>query len=136
MNPIVRNILAVIIGIAVGMVVNMALVMSASSIIPLPEGIDVMDPESIAKFMPQFETKHFIMPFLAHALGTFFGAYAAALVSKSRHMTFAMVIGLFFLIGGVANIMMIPSTPTWFIGVDLALAYLPFAWFAAKLRGR
>ena len=37
----VRNILAVIIGIIVGSVVNMGLVVVGSSLIPAPEGIDV-----------------------------------------------------------------------------------------------
>ncbi|WP_317129919.1 hypothetical protein [Psychroflexus aestuariivivens] len=82
--------------------------------------------------MPLFETKHFLFPFLAHALGTFVGAFIAALVAGSRKKLIAMIIGVFFMVGGIANIYMLPS-PMWFSVIDLVLAYLPMAYFGAKL---
>jgi hypothetical protein len=79
-----------------------------------------------------FQPKHFLFPFLAHALGTFVGALLAVIIAANRKLLFAMVIGVFFLAGGIANILMLPS-PTWFTIVDLVGAYLPMAFFAAKL---
>ena len=132
MNPIIRNILAVIGGIIVGSVVNMGLITISGSIIPPPEGADVSTMEGLKATMHLFEPRHFLFPFLAHALGTFVGAMIAGLIATNRKMTFAMVIGGFFLIGGTANVFLLPS-PTWFIVVDLALAYLPMAWLGGKL---
>jgi hypothetical protein len=47
-------------------------------------------------------------------------------------MTFALVIGAFFLIGGAMMVFMLPS-PLWFSVVDLALAYFPMAWLGGKI---
>ena len=134
MNPIVKNILAIIAGIIVGSAVNMGLIIISGSIIPPPEGVDPADMESLKSSMHLFEAKHFIMPFLAHALGTLVGAWAAARIATNRQFTFAMIIGLFFLLGGIVNSIQIPA-PSWFIGVDLIFAYLPMAWLGYKLSG-
>jgi len=69
---------------------------------------------------------------LAHALGTFAGALIAAIIAASHKMKLAMVIGGFFLAGGIASVFMLPS-PTWFAVCDLAGAYKPMAYFAGRL---
>jgi len=74
------------------------------------------------------------MPFLAHALGTLVGAFLAALIAATHKMKFALLIGIFFLIGGTVNVFLLPS-PTWFTIVDLAGAYIPMAWIAGKISG-
>jgi len=132
MHPVVRNILAVITGIIVGSAVNMGLIMISGSIIPPPEGVDPGNMESLKASMHLFEAKHFIFPFLAHALGTLAGAFLAALIAASHKMKFALVIGVFFLIGGIANVFMLPS-PLWFTILDLAVAYIPMAWLGSMM---
>ncbi len=132
MNPIGKNILAVIAGLVLGSAVNMGIIMISGSIIPPPEGVDPTDMESIKANMHLYEMKHFLMPFLAHALGTFVGALIAGLIAATRKMTFALAIGGFFLIGGITNILMLPS-PTWFTFLDIGVAYLPMAWIAGKM---
>ena len=72
------------------------------------------------------------MPFLAHALGTLIGAMIAALIAATRKFTMAMIIGVFFLIGGISAAFMIPA-PTWFVLLDLGMAYIPMAWLGHKL---
>jgi hypothetical protein len=132
MNPIVKNILAIIAGLVAGSAVNMGIIMISGSIIPPPEGVDNTTMEGLKAGMHLFQPKHFLFPFLAHALGTFVGALQAAIIAANRKMLFALVIGIFFLAGGIANILMLPS-PLWFTIVDLAGAYLPMAYFATKL---
>jgi hydrogenase-4 membrane subunit HyfE len=78
------------------------------------------------------QPKHFVFPFLAHALGTLVGALTAHLIAASRRSVFAYVIGGLNLAGGIAASFMIPA-PTWFIALDLLVAYLPMAWLASKL---
>jgi hypothetical protein len=132
MNPIIRNILAVIAGGVVGSVVNMGIIMISGSVIPPPEGADVTTMEGLQASLHLFEPRHFLMPFLAHALGTFAGAFLAALIAANHKMLFALVIGLFFLAGGIGNVFML-SSPVWFTVVDLVGAYFPMAWIAGKL---
>lgn len=132
MNKTLRNILAIVAGVVVGSVVNMGIIMVSSSIIPPPEGVDNTTVEGLKAGIHLFQPKHFLFPFLAHALGTFVGALLTALIASTRKMLFAMIIGVFFLAGGIANILMLPS-PMWFTLVDLLGAYLPMAYFATKL---
>jgi len=132
MKPIVRNILAVIVGLVAGSAVNMGIIMISGSIIPPPEGADNATMEGLKASMHLFQPKHFLFPFLAHALGTFVGALLAAIIAANRKMLFALIVGLFFLAGGIVNILMLPS-PLWFSIVDLIGAYLPEAFIAGKL---
>ncbi len=126
----VRGILAFSLGVVVGSAVNMGLVVVGPNIVPPPEGVDMADLESIRSAIDRFEAKHFVFPFLAHALGTFAGALAAYLIAAAGRGLFAIAIGLFFLAGGIAASTMIPA-PAWFIALDLAVAYLPMALLAA-----
>lgn len=129
MNPIVKNILAVISGVVAGSLVNMGLIMISGSIIPPPEGADITTMEGLQEAMHLFEPKHFLFPFLAHALGTFAGAFVAVKIAVNHKLKFALAIGCLFLAGGIINIVMLPS-PLWFTIVDLAGAYIPMAYLA------
>ncbi|PKV62838.1 hypothetical protein [Pontibacter ramchanderi] len=127
MHPILRNTLAVLAGIIVGSIVNMALISVSGSVIPPPSGADVTTTEGLQASMHLFEPKHFIFPFLAHALGTLTGAFLAATLAAAHKFKFAMAIGVFFLAGGIASVFMLPS-PAWFTILDLTFAYLPMAF--------
>ena len=132
MPNIVRNVIAVIVGLVIGGIVNMALVTISPSLIPPPAGVDVTNVESLSKAIHLFEPRHFVMPFLAHALGTLVGALVAYLIAASRKVQLAYVVGVFFLVGGIAASFMIPA-PTWFIALDLLVAHLPMAWLGIQI---
>ena len=132
MNPIIKNILAVIVGFVVGSAVNMGIITLGSLLIAPPEGVNVTDMESLKSSMHLFGPQHFITPFLAHALGTLAGAFLAAKIATNHHMKFAMTIGVFFLIGVTMSVFMLPA-PVWFEILDLSLAYIPMGWLGGKL---
>jgi hypothetical protein len=132
MNPVIRNILAVIAGLIVGAVLNGILIQVSGSIIAPPAGADVTTMEGLKKALPLFEPKHFVFPFLAHALGTLAGAYLAARLAANNRMLVAIIVSLFFLCGGIANVLMLPS-PVWFTVLDLVGAYIPMGWLAGRL---
>jgi hypothetical protein len=132
MNPILKNIIAVIAGIIFGSLVNMGIINISGSVIPPPEGSDISTMEGLRESMNLFEPKHFIMPFLAHALGTFVAAFLATKIAVSHQMKFALGIGIFFLAGGITNVILLPS-PLWYSILDLTVAYLPMAYLAYKL---
>ena len=133
MNPILRNVLAIVAGIILGSIVNMAIIMLSSSVIPPPEGVNPSDMESLKASMHLFEPKHFLMPFLAHAFGTLVGAFVSGLIAINHRLKISLAIGLFFMLGGITNILLLPS-PLWFTITDLALAYIPMAWLGYKLQ--
>ena len=132
MNPINKNTLAALSGLLIGSVINMGIITISGSIIPPPAGADVTTTEGLKASMHLFEPRHFIFPFLAHALGTFGGAFLAALIAANHKLKFAMGIGVFFLAGGIASVFMLPS-PLWFTILDLAGAYIPMGYIAGRL---
>lgn len=137
MTPFTRNLLAVVVGIVVGSAVNMGLIIFGGILVPSPIEATGDDMDSLAASMHLFEPRHFLFPFLAHALGTLTGAALAAWIAASRRMLWALLIGAFFLAGGITMARLLPA-PTWFIAIDLLLAYLPMAWLGGWLvtRGR
>jgi len=132
MNPILKNILAVISGFLVGSLVNGGIIMISASVIPPPDGADVTTMEGLKASMHLFQPKHFLMPFLAHSFGTFSGAFVASKIAASHQMKFALGIGILFLAGGITNVFLLPS-PLWFSVLDISLAYMPMAILAGKL---
>jgi len=135
MNTVLRNVLAVIAGLIVGAIVNMALVMVGGALIPAPAGVDVTNVEIIRASIHLFEAKHFVFPFLAHAIGTLIGALVASLIGGSNRMLLAMIVGVFGVLGGIAAAFMVPA-PVWFMALDLVVAYIPMAWLGWKLSGK
>lgn len=112
----------------------MGFVTMGPSIIPPPEGMDPSNLESLKSLAHLMEPKHFIFPFIAHAGGTLVGAFVAAKVAATRKLTFALVIGVIFLLGGIAMTTMIPS-PMWYNVVDVLFAYIPMAYLGAAIAG-
>ena len=132
---LLRNTLAVVIGLAVGGGVNMAIIVLGPSVIPPPAGVDVSSTESFRASIHLFEVKHFVSPFLAHAIGTLVGSLAAFLIAASHRSMISFSIGGVFLAGGIAASFMIPA-PLWFIALDLIAAYIPMAWLGQHLGRR
>ena len=129
-----RNILGVVAGLLVGWLVNIALVNIGPTIIPPPAGADLTSMEALASTIHLFEPKHFVFPFLAHALGTLVGVLVATLIAVSHKMKIALGLGVVFLLGGIAAAYLIPA-PVWFEALDLIVAYIPMALLGAKLGG-
>lgn len=113
----------------------MGLIMVSAKVIPPPAGADVTTMEGLRASLHLFEAKHFVFPFLAHALGTVVGAFVASLSAPSKSIVPAYVVGGLFLLGGIANALMLPA-PLWFNAADLLLAYLPAAWLGNEMAAR
>ena len=126
-----RNIAAVVIGLVIGSVVNMYLIKLNGSLVPLPEGIDPNDMDSLQANMNKFTLLNYLVVFLAHSLGTLSGALVAGVIGASVKPILMYIISFFFLLGGISMVVMLP-TPLWFAFADLAFAYIPVAWLAAK----
>ncbi len=109
--------------------------MISGTLVPPPAGADMTTVEGMTAAMPLLKPIHFLMPFLAHAFGAFFGALVAALIAVSHKMKFALGLGAFTMIGGIALASLIPA-PTWFIALDLILAYIPTAYLAGMIATR
>ena len=128
MKTIFKNILAILGGVVIGMVVNMGLIITGNQLIPFEDEMNPMNAMN-------WELKYFIFPFLAHAIGTLVGAFIVARYSASYHMILSISVGVFFLLGGISMVFIMPA-PLWFILVDIFLAYIPMGWYGWKLTGQ
>jgi hypothetical protein len=123
-----RNMGAVLIGIVVGMAVNMALIQLNSTVFfPMPEGLDTTDTEAFNRYINTLPFYGFIPVIAAHLGQSWVGAWVAARLAKSHPLRLAMVIGVFSLAGGIMAMTMIDG-PFWMV-VELPF-YLVVAWVA------
>lgn len=134
MNPIIKSILVMVLAIVTGSIVNMAFIYLGPMVIPNPAGTDLTTEVGLTAAMPLMQPKHFIFPFLAHALGTLSGSYIAVRFSDNRKLIKALIIGVVFLIGGIQMVMILPS-PLWFNLIDLTVAYVPFSLLGYLMAG-
>lgn len=132
---IVRNILAVILGFVLGGIANMAVLAAGHAIMPPPVGFDQTSMDGVASTIHLLRPVDFIVPFLAHAVGPLVGVLAAMFIAASFRKVIAIILGCFFLAGGIAANIMIPA-PVWYRAVDLLFAYVPMAFLGWKLSGK
>jgi len=130
----VRNIIAVIVGIIAGSVVNGLLISVSGMIIPPPSGADMTTVEGINAAMSSLGPANFIFPFVAHAAGALVGALVASLIAVSNRLAISIGIGVLFLLGGAYMAYAI-AAPLWFEILDLVVAYIPMAWLGWKIAG-
>ena len=128
---ILKNIFAVILGWIIGSLLNMGLVELGNLVFPI-KGVNRNSMEELAIVIPTLSATYFIFPFLAHALGTFLGAFIAWNIASSHKMRIAMTIGGLFLLAGIAVNYLLPG-PKWFTILDLTLSYFPMAYFGGFL---
>lgn len=131
-NKVFRYILALLFGVIVGSIVNMGIIMLGITVVEMPNGFDMKNPETLNSLFQYFNWQQFSIPLLAHAGGTFVGAYLAAKIALEKKLIFALLIGLLFLVGGIMEVNSRP-TPTWYYFVDLGLCYIPMAYLGYLL---
>jgi hypothetical protein len=124
-----RRVLATIAGIVAGGIVIMLVEMLSHRIYPPPPGIDVNNPEALKALMASAPPGALAAVVIAWALGSFAGGWTAAAIGK--HLIPALIVGAVLMIGGVANMMMIPH-PIWMWVAGL-IVFLPGAFLGGKL---
>ncbi|MEY2786291.1 MAG: hypothetical protein RL277_2503 [Planctomycetota bacterium] len=127
----------ILVGALAGATLNMGVLLLGSKLMPNPPGVDVNDPASINAHIHEYSVLQLLVPFLAHALGTFAGAFLAARFNRGTGLGLlaALVVGALFLFGGISMVMVIPNAPLWFDALDLVLAYVPMALLGYALAG-
>jgi len=131
MNPVLRNVLAVIAGLLIGGFVNGLTLNICMGLFPPPEGVDINNLESIKTNLHRYSATQLLVPFWAHALGTLVGAFITALIAVTKKMSLALLIGAIFLFSGIFMVYVVGG-PVWFILLDLLLAYIPMAFLGGK----
>ena len=119
MKQILKNIGILILGIIIGMIVNMGLIIIGGIIFPLSESFEPMNAIN-------WDFKYFIFPFLAHSVGTLSGSFLVSKLSRNSNIIFPLIVGLYFLSGGIYMVTILPA-PMWFVFLDLIVCYIPMS---------
>jgi hypothetical protein len=127
-----RNVLAILIGLIAGALCNGAILKLNGTWVSLPANVDMQTPAGIAAAMPLLAFKHFVVVFLAHAVGAMVAALVATLLAKPKRQYIPLIIGGLFLIAGIMMVIQIPA-PAIFSIIDLTLAYVPMAYLGYYL---
>jgi hypothetical protein len=133
---ILKRTIVIILSIFIGAQVNGAFLTLGTNLIPPPEGCNLNTMDGLKAAVPFLEAKHYLFPFLAHAIGTLISAVLITRFLKSQQVLFSMMAGILFLLAGVSMVIMLPETPIWFVLVDLIGAYIPMAYFGNRIARR
>lgn len=133
MHPIIRTVLAIIVGIIISLCVILLTESVASRYFPAKS----MNP-TIAEMEESIRTAPFIamLIFLAgHSLSSFFGAYTAARIAPDNKKFIAgITVGFFLLLGGLVNFISIRH-PLW-LAAGCCISYLLFCFIAIYIARR
>lgn len=132
MKQTISNIFIFVGSVLIGGFLNVMVIKYSSLVIPPPSGFNLTTEEGLKAAMAVMEPKHFILPFVAHSLGSFVAAFLIGLFTKEKKIVRSLLAGFLFFLGGAYMVFILPS-PLWFDAVDLSLAYMPMAWLGYKL---
>jgi len=125
----VRNILAVLAGLAVGVIVMTGMEGYVAKLHPMPASLNMQDKEGMAAYIASMPASAVIMMAVTYMLSSFVAGYTASRISKKIRQS--IVVGCILLIAGIANVVTYHH-PLWMAILFLAL-YVPFAWLGGKL---
>jgi hypothetical protein len=121
---------AVLVGLGVGMAVNMGLIQLNSTVLyPAPEGMDMNDPEQLQAYMDTLPAAAFLVVMAAHLGQALIGGWLAACLAVKRPVLLALIVGAFTMVGGIMMMTMVTG-PAWMM-VELPL-YLLLPYLAGR----
>ena len=121
-----KYVLPVVVGSMSGMMLIIFGEMAIHHLYPLPNGTDLYDVDSVAKYIAQLPLNAFILLLLNYSICSFFAGLAATLLSKRITTTPPLVVGAVLTLAGLYNVINLPQ-PLWFSILNL-LVYLPFVY--------
>ncbi|MEQ1570842.1 MAG: hypothetical protein ABMA64_34755 [Myxococcota bacterium] len=130
----IRNFGAVVVGLFVGMLVNMSLILLNTQVLfPVPPELNPSDPAQLAVYVASLPVAALVVVVAAHLGQAFVGGWVAARLAGSAPRVPALIVGALTLVGGVLNLRTLHG-PAW-MWLEVPL-YLVVAWAAGELEVR
>ena len=125
----IRNILAALAGLVVGIAVISLIQKISHSVYPFPSDVQWNNPEAARLALQQAPVGALLIVLLGYIVGSYAAGLVAAIIGPLAAKRNAILIGAVLTFTGVVNLVMLPH-PGWFwVSV---LVYLPFTWLGAK----
>ena len=106
-----RNVIAVIIGIIAGMALNLGILEINYLAWPIPKGLDISDSAQLQNYLDTLPVLAFLGAMAAHLAQSFGGGWVAARLGSSHPMLLAMIVGTVSLAAGVMMMTMVKVWP-------------------------
>ena len=126
-----RNVIAVVVGIAVAFATVMLIDKINHMVYPPPVGLDFTDPDAIRPYLATLPIGAFLFIFASSVVATFIGIMVACYIGTANSVLFAVIVGGIVLASEIANFIMIPH-PLW-LSVATVLGILAAALLAVRL---
>lgn len=126
-----RDIAAVIAGLAVSIIIIMAVQMVGHTLWPPPEGLDWNDTEVVRTYTSQLPFLALLFPIVSYFLGALAGPFVACRIGTLKPLVFVGIIGIVLLASTIANLIQMPH-PIWFSILAVA-AVIIGGWLALQL---
>ncbi len=128
-----RNLGALLLGMLLGSVANMALIYGNLALFPLPDGVSMQDQEGFRAYIQGLPPLAFVLPFLAHFSQVLVGGLVATKVGTAEPRLLVGIIGALTVLGSVLNNLNL-GVPAW-VWVELVL-YVPVILGTIRLAER
>jgi len=127
----IRDIAAVIAGLAAAIVLIFLVQKVGHILYPPPPDIDINDVEAARTYISQLPLLALLFPIFSYFVGAFAGSMIACRIGTERPKVFAGIIGLVLLAFTIGNLVWIPH-PHWFSALAVA-AVLTASWLAMSI---
>jgi hypothetical protein len=117
---LIRDAIAVVVGLATGFVLVYAIQKIGHTIYPPSKSLDINDVEAMRTYISQLPLLALLFPIISYFFGALGGSLAACAVGTARPAFFVGIIGLILLTFTIANLIWIPH-PHWFSAFAIAV---------------
>ena len=116
-----RKILAVIVAWIVAVAIMMIVEMGNSMVIAQPSAEVMADRAKLAEYMANGPAKAYIIVLIGYILASFAGGFIVTKMSRqvSQGLTLPIIVAVLLELGMIANVLMLPGQPVWFIELGL-----------------
>ena len=108
---ILRRIGAVVLGVILAVGIVQVVEVIGHKMYPPPPGYNMHDMNNVKKYVASLPVTVLVVVLAGWLVGTLVGAFAAAKIGRSPVPGY--IVGVLLVIGGIANVLMIPQ-PLWF----------------------
>jgi pimeloyl-ACP methyl ester carboxylesterase len=131
MHPVIRSALVLLAGVVAAVLVVTLTDALASSLYPLPAGVEPSDKEAFRQAVATMPVPAFVLLLAGWVFAAAIGAYLATRLAARSPAVHGMIVALFVLVATVANLAAIPH-PFWLW--PAAIVLIPAAgWAATRL---
>ena len=109
----IRKLVAAVVGVAVAMFTIQLVEILGHLVYPPPADFEFGEPDEVREFIASLPAGSILFVGAAWAAGTFLGTLVGALLSASKPLPYAIVVGGLVLAGAITMLVIIPH-PWWF----------------------